>query len=122
MQHINYLDKQLQEIQNQIDDLCVNDYALKFKIDQLTLIPGVGPVLKTTVLCELSETAYLNLPQLTPLIGLAPYARESGSYKGRRSIFACRSHKLPKVALVACMRKLLSFMYALSKTNSSWNS
>jgi len=84
-------------------------------------------------------------------IGLAPYARSSGQYNGKRSIFAGRgnlrrvlymaavaslrcnkklkafydrpiaNHKPPKVALVAVMRKLLGFMHALVKNNSSWD-
>ena len=83
-------------------------------------------------------------------VGLAPFARDSGQYRGKRSIFAGRSnlrkvlymaavaslrcnhklksyydrlianHKLPKVALVAVMRKLLAFMHALFKNNTVW--
>ena len=90
--------------------------------------------------------------KLTALVGLAPYAKESGRITGKRSIKGGRTkvrqvlymatvaslrvnpkikafydhlihhHKKPKVALVACMRKLLSFIHALLKNNTSWNS
>ena len=53
--HIAYLDEQLMLIQKEIDTACQSDQALKSKIDQLTSIPGVGIVLATTVVCELTE-------------------------------------------------------------------
>ena len=94
----------------------------------------------------------MNIPRkIVSLIGLAPFARDSGCYQGKRSIFAGRAmirkilymaavaslrvnqplqmfyrklianHKPPKVALVAVMRKLLLFMQALIKNNTLWN-
>ncbi|MFU7502546.1 MAG: transposase [Candidatus Tisiphia sp.] len=103
------------------------------------------------VICEALELGNITFRQLTSLVGFAPFARESGSYKGRRSIFAGRGnlrrvlymaavaalrcnkclrnfydhliakHKPAKVALVAVMRKLLAFMHSIVKNNSSCN-
>ncbi|WP_342260435.1 transposase [Candidatus Tisiphia endosymbiont of Metellina segmentata] len=103
------------------------------------------------VICEALELGNITFRNLTALVALAPFARESGSYKGRRSIFAGRGnlrrvlymaavaalrcnkrlrnfydhliakHKPAKVALVAVMRKLLAFMHSIVKNNSSCN-
>jgi transposase len=97
------------------------------------------------------ELGNIEFSKLTSLIGLAPFARSSGQYNGKRSIFAGRSnlrkvlymaavaslrcnhklkafydrlinnHKPPKVALVAVMRKLLCYMHTLLKNNSFWD-
>jgi transposase len=148
--HLSQLDKQLLQIQKLIDDLCNNDPIIKDKVTRLTSIPGVGITLATTFICEVPQLDNVSFSQLTAFAGLAPYARESGSYKGRRAIFAGRknlrkvlymaavaslrcnkrlkdfyqrliaNHKPPKVALVAVMRKLLAFIYGLLINNSSW--
>jgi len=148
--HIAQLDKQLMQIQQSIEELCNNDPIIKSKVSILTSIPGVGITVATTAICEVPQLGNIEFSKLTALTGLAPYARESGQYKGKRSIFAGRgnlrkvlymaavaslrcnkklkdfydrlidNHKPPKVALVAVMRKLLSFMHALIKNNSSW--
>ncbi|CAF0761381.1 unnamed protein product [Didymodactylos carnosus] len=150
-QHITSLTEQLQEIEDSIKRLISYDQEIKDKIDKLTSIPAVGITLATTVICEALELGNIPFRQLTSLVELAPFARESGNYKGRRSIFAGRgnfrrvlymaavaslrcnkrlrnfydrliaNHKPPKVALVAVMRKLLAFMHSIVKNNSSWN-
>ena len=149
--HINQLDKQLIQVQKSIEELCNNDLAIKDKVSKLTSIPGVGIVAATTAICEIPQLGNIEFSQLTALVGIAPYARESGGYKGKRSIFAGRgnlrkvlymaavaslrcniklkefydrllaNHKPAKVALVAVMRKLLGFMHAVVKNNSFWN-
>ena len=149
--HIKYLDKELDQINCDIDHLCKVDLDIKEKIDQLTSIPGVGITLASKAVCELPELGNIEFSKLTSLVGLAPFARDSGMYKGKRSIFAGRNslrkvlymaavaslrcnrklktfynrlidnHKPPKVALVAVMRKLLSFMHAIVKNNASWS-
>ncbi len=148
--HLSYLQYELSEINATIKNLCHKDPDIKNKIDQLTSIPGVGITLATNVVCKVPELGYSEFKNLTSLIGLAPFAKDSGNYKGKRSIFAGKNslrkvlymaavaslrcnrklktfynrlvsnHKPPKVALVAVMRKLLSFMHALIKNNSFW--
>lgn len=148
--HLIHVEEQLKEIEVQIKQLCDHDEELKNKFAKLTSIPGVGIVIATTAICELPELGNIEFNKLTALVGLAPYARESGSYKGNRRIFAGRgnlrkmlymgavaslrsneklkafydrlidNHKPAKVALVAVMRKLLGFMHAVIKNNTCW--
>lgn len=148
--HIKYLDKQLETINSDIDNICKNNMEVKEKIDRLTSIPGVGITLASKAFCELPELGNIEFSKLTSLFGLAPFARDSGQYRGKRSIFAGRNSlrkvlymaavaslrcnaklkafydrlinngKPPKVALNAVMRKLLAFMNAIVKNNSSW--
>lgn len=150
-EHIAYLDKQLELTEIAIKELCHNDLELRDKLKALTSIPGVGIVLATKAITTVPELGQIDSNKLTALTGLAPYAKESGCYKGKRSIFAGKSnlrkvlymaavaslrcnpklksfydrlianHKPPKVALVAVMRKLLNFMNAILKNNSFWN-
>lgn len=77
-------------------------------------IPAVGTVLATSVICQAPELGNIAFTKLTSLIGLAPFARDSGNFKGRRSIFAGRVHlrKVLYMAAVASLRhnpKLQSF-------------
>lgn len=149
--HIAYLDKELDLIEIAMKKVCDSDQNLQDKLKTLTSIPGVGIILATKAITTVPELGQIELAKLTSLVGLAPYARDSGSYRGKRSIFAGKAalrkvlymasvaslrcnaklknfydrlianHKPPKVALVAVMRKLLCFMNAVLKNNSSWN-
>jgi transposase len=113
---------------------------------------GIGPVASATLIAELPELGRLSRRHIAALVGVAPMANDSGSSKGRRRIqggrfqirrvlymaalTASRSNpaikafydrligagKLPKVALVACMRKLLTVLNAMVRTNRAWNS
>lgn len=117
----------------------------------LRSVRGVGPILRATLLANLPELGRLNRRQLAALAGVAPMAHESGSIRGRRHIqggrfelrrvlymatlSATRSNpiirafyqrliaagKCPKVALVACMRKLLSILNAMARDHSPWD-
>ena len=121
------------------------------KDELLRSAPGVGPVLSATLLAELPELGTLNRRQIAALVGVAPLNRDSGQYRGRRGIWGGRASvrsvlymstlvavrcnpilrssyqrlkaagKKPKVALVACMRKLLTILNAMVRTNTRWN-
>ncbi|WP_375332135.1 transposase [Candidatus Tisiphia endosymbiont of Temnostethus pusillus] len=87
---------------------------IKDKIDRLTSIPAVGITLASTVICEAPELGNITFRNLTALVGLAPFARESGSYKGRRSIFAGRGNLrrvlyMAAVAALRCNKRLRNF-------------
>ena len=118
----------------------------------LQSIPGIGPVTAATLLAELPELGTCTRQQVAALVGVAPFNRDSGVWRGRRRIWggrarvravlymaaltAVRSHprlracyqrllaagKPPKVALTACMRKLLVICNALCKDQTSWDS
>jgi transposase len=111
---------------------------------------GIGPVASATLIAELPELGQLNRREIASLVGVAPMANDSGSSRGRRRIQGGRfevrrvlymaaltasrrnpsikafyerlvgAGKLPKVALVACMRKLLGTLNAMIKTNTLW--
>jgi transposase len=110
----------------------------------------VGPVLSTTLLADLPELGTLKHKQLAALVGIAPINRDSGKWRGQRTIWGgrgmvravlymatvvavrrnpvlralyerlLRAGKLPKVALVACMRKLLSICNAVLIHHTPW--
>lgn len=117
----------------------------------LQSVKGIGQVASATVIAELPELGKLNRRQIASLAGVAPFAKDSGTSKGRRRVQGGRfdvrrvlymatlsaafrnpvfkafyqrlidAGKLPKVALVACMRKLLTMLNAMVKTNKPWD-
>jgi transposase len=116
----------------------------------LQSVPGVGPVVSTTLLADVPELGTLNRRQLAALIGVAPFNRDSGSLRGRRTVWGGRAPvravlymgtvaavrcnpilkafyqrlraagKAPKVALTACMRKLLTILNAILHHRTPW--
>ncbi len=112
---------------------------------------GIGPVASATLLAELPELGKLNRRQIAALVGVAPLANDSGNSRGRRRVKGGRfeirrtlymatltatrhnpaiaafyarllaAGKLPKVALVACMRKLLTTLNAIARSGLPWN-
>jgi len=112
---------------------------------------GIGPVASATMIAELPELGRLNRREIAALVGVAPMANDSGSSKGRRRVQGGRfeirrvlymatltatrynpaikafyerlkaAGKLPKVALVACMRKLLTTLNAMVRTGKPWD-
>ena len=116
----------------------------------LTSVKGVGPTTASTLLAQLPELGPLNRKQITALVGLAPMNRDSGTLRGQRHIFGGRADvrrvlyvaalvgtrfnpvlktfyarllaagKAKKVALVACMHKLLVILNAIARTRSPW--
>lgn len=117
----------------------------------LTSVKGVGPTTASTLLAQLPELGKLNRKQITALVGLAPINRDSGTLRGQRHIFGGRADvrrvlyvaalvgtrfnpvlkafyarllaagKAKKVALVACMHKLLVILNAIARTKSPWS-
>jgi transposase len=112
---------------------------------------GIGPVASATLIADLPELGHLTRRQIAALVGVAPYACDSGTMRGRRRVYGgrfeirrtlymatltaakhnpiIRAHyqrlvaagKLKKVALVACMRKLLTILNAMAKTNTTFD-
>ena len=108
-------------------------------------MPGVGQVLTRTLLAELPELGTLSRQQVATLVGVAPLNRDSGTWRGRRAVRAVLSlatltatryqgpiqtfyrrrgaaGKAKKVALVACMRKLLTMLNAMLRDQAPWQS
>jgi transposase len=147
---IKWLQKQLEEIDCDLDDAIKGSPLWHEKDDLLQSVPGVGKVLSRTLLSLVPELGTLGKKQLAALVGVAPLNWDSGKQRGRRSIWGGRAHvravlymgalvaarfnpvirafyarliaagKLPKVALVACMRKLLSILNAIVRDRTPW--
>lgn len=150
-QHIKWLEKRIAEIDKDLSDklkqteMWINTNRL------LRSVPGVGTVLSTTLLSELPELGQLTNKQIASLVGIAPFAHESGKYKGQRHIRGGRGQirtvlfmatvasircnqtiktfyarlratgKPAKVAIIACSRKLLTILNAMVKNQTLWN-
>src|SRR5258708_2841140 len=140
---IDLLDKRMVEIVA-TDDALVHRYRL------LTSTPGVGAVLACTLIALLPELGRMSRKQVAALVGVAPYAFESGTLKGRRCIWGGRAHirqvlymaamsasnwnpvlkafhdrltaagKLPKVVIVAVMRKMITMLNAMVRDDVVW--
>ena len=117
----------------------------------LQSVPSVGPVMSLTILADLPEIGTMNRRQIAALVGVAPLNRDSGKYKGRRTIWGGRarirsvlymcvisgichnpkikafynrlisSGKKHKVAITACMRKLMIILNTMIKNDTCWN-
>ena len=148
--HINFLQRELQDINRDLDAALRKSPLWREQEDLLRSVPGVGRVMSTTLLAELPELGKLNRKQIAALVGVAPLNRDSGTFRGKRSIWGgrasvraalymaalvasrhnptirsfyqrlCAAGKAKKVALTACMRKLLTMLNAMMQTGSSW--
>jgi transposase len=150
-QHVDHLKKDIRKIDVEITRLVKSDEEWNGKSELLQSAPGVGPVTASTLIAELPELGKISRQKISSLVGIAPFNRDSGQFRGRRMIFGgrrtvrsvlymaaltARRHnpvirafadrleaqgKLPKVIIVACMRKLLVILNTMVKTNTSWN-
>ena len=147
---IKWFQKQLEEIDSDLDDAVKGSPIWREKDNLLQSVPGVGKVLSRTLLSLVPELGTLGKKQLSALVGVAPLNWDSGQQRGRRCIWGGRAHvravlymgalvaarfnpairafhtrliaagKLPKVALVACMRKLLTILNAIVRDRTPW--
>jgi transposase len=148
--HIDWLKNELDNLDNDLRKRIEDSPVWRVKDNLLQSIPGVGEVLSATLLAELPELGKLNRRQIAALVGVAPFNRDSGYMRGKRSIWGGRASirtvlymatlsstrfnpviseffqklvqrgKAKKVALVACMRRLLTIMNAILKTEKAW--
>ncbi len=148
--HIAWLQGEIDGADHDLDRMIKASPVWREHEALLRSAPGVGPVLAATLLGEMPELGTLDRRQIAALAGLAPFNRDSGKLKGRRAVWGGRSGvrtalymatlsgirfnpvlkstydrlrqagKPAKVALVACMRKLLTILNAMLKTNTLW--
>jgi transposase len=148
--HIDWLTRELRRVDADLDSAIRHSPVWRVQDDLLQSIPGVGPGLSRTVLAELPELGTLSRKQLAALVGVAPHNRDSGTLRGQRTIWGGRAvvrtalymaalaatkwnpiihafyHQLlargkaKKVALVACMHKLLIILNAMVKHQTPW--
>ena len=150
-QSLSFLNKHIDKIEKQIASLIDSDDHFGELSRIIDSVPGIGPTTAAVLVAELPELGSLNRQQASALVGVAPYHNESGTRKGKRSIYGGRlplrcslymatltattkndviktfyqrllaAGKPFKVAMVACMRKLLSILNQMVKNRQHWN-
>jgi transposase len=150
-EHISHLEELIKKLDQDIDQMITGSPIWKTKDDLLRSVKGVGPVLSRTLLAELPELGQLSRQEISKLVGVAPLNNDSGKYKGKRSCWGGRASvrgplymatlsatrcnpvikefyerliakgKAKKVAIVACMRKMLITLNAMVKSNKPWD-
>ena len=90
-QHIAWLEKRLNESNDDLNDMIRHSPLWQHKADIMQSIPGVGRVTATTFLADMPEIGTLSRREISALAGVCPYSRDSGSYRGRRSIWGGRA-------------------------------
>ena len=148
--HIAWLVKRLKDVDRELKDLIESSPVWREKDDLLQSAPGIGPVASVALLAQLPELGTLNRRQIGALAGIVPFNNDSGKFKGQRHVWGGRAvvravlymatlaairwnplskavyQRLraagtkPKVAIVACMRKLLTILNAMLKTKTPW--
>ncbi len=150
-EHIEWLDERIARLDIDLTHALRTSSAWRDKDDLLKEIPGVGSLTRATVLAWLPELGTLRRRQIAALVGVAPFNRDSGTHRGSRMIWGGRAQvrktlymatvasircnpvirsfyqhlraqgKPAKVAITACMRKLLTIMNAMLKHDSHWS-
>jgi len=150
--HIAWLEDELETIDQELGRAIRKSPVWREKENLMQSVPGVGPVLSLTLLARLPELGTLNRKQIAALVGVAPLNRDSGTLRGKRSVWGGRAPvraalymaalaatrcnpvvrsfytrlraagKATKVALTACMRKLLTILNAMVRDGTCWHS
>ena len=148
--HITWLEGRLARLQEKLEALIKTSPTWRVNDELLQSVKGVGPVLSTTLLADLPELGTLNRKKIAALVGVAPFNRDSGTMRGKRTVWGGRAQvravlymgtlaatrhnpvikafytrllaagKAKKVALTACMRKLLTILNAMIKNQTAW--
>jgi transposase len=149
---IALLDEELSNLQQLIDHAVELHATWRHKRDLLTSMPGIGPSVASTLIGDLPELGSLCRKQIAALTGVAPFNRDSGTFRGKRRIRGGRAHsrtalylsamvatrynpdikrfyerllqagKHKKVALTACIRKIVTALNAMLRDNMPWQS
>jgi transposase len=148
--HIAFLERELRMTDTDLGDMVKASPAWRERDDLQQSVPGVGPVMSRTLLAALPELGRLSRREIAKLVGVAPLSRDSGTMRGRRFVQGGRSSvravlymaalvatrrnaairvfylrlvtagKPKKLALVACMRKLLTMLNTIVRTKTPW--
>lgn len=148
--HIDWLEKRLHDTDKELMQAINDNPVLREKAELLQSTPGVGPTMTAALLSQLPELGTLNRHQVAALVGVAPLNRDSGRMRGKRAVWGgrasirgvlymsalvatrynpvisvfyqrlCGEGKAKKVALIACMRKLLIILNSMLKHKTIW--
>lgn len=149
-EHIAWLTSAIDDLDLEIGTTLRQSRVWRVEDDLLAKVPGLGPVTRATLLAKLPELGKLGRRQIAALVGLAPFNHDSGTQRGRRAIRGGRADvrtvlymatvsaircnpiiktfyqrlrsagKAPKVAITACMRKLLTTLNAIMRSKTDW--
>lgn len=149
-EHLRWLERQIKELDTDLHNRIKQNDLWRETDERVQSVPGVGPILSLTLLTELPELGTLSHKEIASLVGVAPFSRESGKFFGKRfcsggrnsvrrvlymaTIAAtrfnpiikefynnlCQRGKPKKVALIACARKLLIILNAMTRDNCHW--
>ena len=149
-EHIDWLEERIAELDEQLQSRLVSSSEWQNKDAILQSVPGIGPVVSFSLLADLPELGTLNRQRISKLVGVAPLNCDSGQQRGARHIFGGRARvrsmlymaaltalrfnpvikefyqrlvskgKPHKVALTACMRKLLSIVNLMVRNQTNW--
>ena len=149
--HIQWLEQELEDLDQGLQQTLRRSPVWREQDDLLRSVPGVGPQLSLTLLADLPELGKLGRRQIAALVGVAPMNRDSGTMRGRRTVSGGRARiravlymgalaasrynpvirsfyqrllaagKPKKLALTACMRKLLTILNGMVKNCQHWN-
>lgn len=149
--HITWLERELARTETDLAHAIRESPVWREKEELLRSVPGVGPVLSTTLLANLPELGTLTGKQIAALVGVAPLNRDSGTLRGKRTVWGgraqvravlymgalvaarfnpvirafyhrlCAAGKTKKVVVIACMRKLLIILNAILKHRTVWH-
>ena len=148
--HIRWLERRLKDIDHDLNGAVKSSPMWRVRDDLLQSAPGVGPTLSLSLMASLPELGQLSGRKISALVGVAPFNRDSGTLRGRRCVWGGRGElravlymatlaatrcnpvigtfyqrltaegKPHKVAMTACMRKLLVILNAMVRDQSSW--
>jgi transposase len=148
--HLTWLDQRLVALDDDVDTMLRASPVWRERDEWYRSVPGIGPVCARTLGLDLPELGTLSRQRIAALVGVAPFNRDSGTLRGRRTLWGgrapvravlymstlvavkhnptlkafyvrlCAAGKAKKVALPACMRKLLTILNAMVKHQPPW--
>lgn len=149
--HITWLESELKDLEKELKDNIRQNPQFTKKVTLFKSMPGVGDNLSYNLVANLGELGHLNQREIAALVGVAPLNRDSGRHRGKRIIWGGRATvrkalympalsaircnpvirdlyqrliakgKMKKVALVACMHKMLTILNSMAKNNTPWH-
>ncbi len=149
--HIAWMQAEIEALEQRINQAIAANPTWRETARRIETVPGVGAITASTLVADLPELGQLNRQKIAALVGVAPFNHDSGKRRGQRRIFGGRASvrsvlymatlsairhnpviksfyqrllakgKLKKVALTACMRKLLVILNAMVKTGQDWS-
>jgi transposase len=150
--HLAWLQGEIEALEQQISQAIEANPIWAETAKRVDSAPGIGPITAATLVADLPELGHLNRQKIAALVGVAPFNHDSGKHRGKRRVFGGRTSvrsvlymatlsaikhnsvikefyhhlldqgKLKKVALTACMRKLLVILNTMVKTGQDWKS